>query len=54
MTKCNSCSGRGGMIVNDDLSLDFETCMKCDGYGYIYEDTDDDKLPKVRTSTKKR
>jgi DnaJ-class molecular chaperone len=52
--KCNSCHGHGGMVVNEDFSLDFEVCMNCDGYGFIYEDTNEDKLPKVRAATKHR
>jgi DnaJ-class molecular chaperone len=42
VTKCNSCHGSGGVVVNEDFSIDFESCMKCDGYGFIYEVADDD------------
>jgi hypothetical protein len=34
------------MVVNEDYSLDFEVCMKCDGYGYIYGDDNADRVPK--------
>lgn len=54
MTKCNSCNGSGGMIVNEDFSLDFETCMKCDGYGLIYGDANETELPKVQKGAKDR
>lgn len=42
MKACTKCTGRGGMVVDDDLQIDFEVCMECDGYGSIYEESDDD------------
>jgi DnaJ-class molecular chaperone len=42
--QCNSCHGRGGMTVDENFQIDWECCLECDGYGYIYdrETTDDD------------
>lgn len=34
--RCNDCRGTGGVIVNEDLQIEFEVCLKCNGYGWIY------------------
>lgn len=39
--RCNSCRGTGGVYIDEDLQLQFEVCLKCDGYGFIYGDDDE-------------
>lgn len=36
MERCNSCRGSGGVYVDEDLQIQFEVCLKCDGYGVIH------------------
>jgi DnaJ-class molecular chaperone len=52
--RCNSCRGGGGVIVNEDMSIDVEVCMRCDGYGWAIEDENDYRVPKMRKDTQDR
>lgn len=39
--RCNDCRGTGGVYVNEDLQLEFEVCLKCNGYGWIHGGDDE-------------
>jgi DnaJ-class molecular chaperone len=39
---CSSCHGRGGMVIDENYQIDWESCMECNGYGVIHEVTYDD------------
>lgn len=41
-SRCNDCRGSGGVYIDEDLQIQFEVCLKCDGYGVIYGDTNAD------------
>lgn len=42
------------MVVDDDLQVDFEVCLKCDGYGWINGGDDgESKVSKLRPASKR-
>lgn len=38
---CRDCRGSGGVYIDEDFQVQFECCLKCNGYGMIYGDNDE-------------